>query len=273
MTPTLKRTCIKRTGIKRIGIKRTGIHLAALLAGIAAYAHALEGDHTYSSDAIRTGYNVYMQNCALCHGIEGSRVDGIDLSRGQFRTVVNDHDLKGVIAQGTAEGRMPSFDLSDPELDGLIAYIRIGFDPEGTPVNIGDPEQGRMLFSGKGACSSCHRVNGLGPRTAPDLTDIGRLRMPAVLQRTLVDPQAALLPINRPVTIVTRDNEVITGRRLNEDTYTVQIIDSEERLLSLVKTDLKHYEVSETATHQPTTLSSEEVADLVAYLMSLRGDS
>lgn len=253
--------------------RRTSIRLAALFAGIFGCAHAVEGDHTYSSAAIRTGYDVYMQNCALCHGIEGSWVEGIDLSRGQFRSVVTDHDLEGVIARGTAEGRMPSFDLTDPELDGLIAYIRIGFDPEGTPVNIGDADQGRMLFSGKGACSSCHRVNGHGPRTAPDLTDIGRLRMPAVLQRTLVDPRAALLPINRPVTIVTEDDEVISGRRLNEDTYTVQIIDSKERLLSLVKADLKHYEVSESPTHQPTTLSGEEVADLVAYLMSLKGDS
>jgi cytochrome c1 len=72
---------------------------------------------------------------------------------------------------------------------------------------------------------------------------------------------------------VTQDDETISGRRLNEDTYTVQLIDSRERLLSLEKADLKLYEVSKTPTHQPTSLSSEEVADLVAYLMSLRGES
>ena len=233
---------------------------------------AMEGDHTYSSSAIASGYNVYMQNCALCHGIEGNWIEGIDLSRSQFRTVVTDHDLMEVVRQGAGDGRMPSFDLTDQQIDGLIAYIRIGFDPEGTPVSIGDAAQGMALFNGKGACNSCHRVSGVGPRTAPDLTDIGLLRMPAVLQRTLVDPDAALMPINRSVTIVTRDDETITGRRLNEDTYTVQIIDSQERLLSLRKADLKFYEVSRTPTHQPTSLSSEEVADLVAYLMSLRGE-
>jgi hypothetical protein len=87
----------------------------------------------------------------------------------------------------------------------------------------------------------------------------------------LLDPASALLPINRPVTIVTRNKETITGRRLNEDTYTVQLIDSKERLRSLAKSDLISYEVSETPTHEPTTLSGDEVADLVAYLLAQRG--
>jgi cytochrome c oxidase cbb3-type subunit 3 len=254
-------------------LEMAGASLLIVLAGLIGTAHAMEGDHTYSSRAIATGYNVYMQNCALCHGIEGNWIEGIDLSRSQFRTVVTDHDLMEVVRRGAGDGRMPSFDLTDEQIDGLIAYIRIGFDPEGTPVRIGDAAQGQALFNGKGACNSCHRVRGVGPRTAPDLTDIGLLRMPAVLQRTLVDPQAAVMPINRPVTIVTQDDETISGRRLNEDTYTVQLIDSRERLLSLEKADLKLYEVSKTPTHQPTSLSSEEVADLVAYLMSLRGES
>jgi hypothetical protein len=70
---------------------------------------------------------------------------------------------------------------------------------------------------------------------------------------------------------VTRDGETIRGRRLNEDTYSVQLIDSEERLRSLVKADLVEYEVSETPIMEPTTLSADQVADLVGYLLSLRG--
>ncbi len=164
--------------------------------------YALEGDHTYSSTAISTGYRVYTQNCALCHGLEGSWIEGIDLSRGQFRTVVTDHDLRGVIATGAGEGQMPSFDLSDADLDGLIAYIRIGFDPGGAAVQIGDMQQGKALFHGGGECAICHRIKGKGPRTAPDLSDIGLMRTPAALQRSLIEPSAALLPINqrnRPV--------------------------------------------------------------------------
>ena len=128
-----------------------------------------------------------------------------------------------------------------------------------------------MLFEGEGQCSTCHRVNGRGPYLAPDLSDIGAIRTPAALQRTLLEPSSALLPINRPVRAVTRDGQTIRGRRLNEDTYTVQLIDSEERLLSLIKSDLVEYEVSENPTMEPTTLSSDEVADLIGYLLTLGG--
>jgi putative heme-binding domain-containing protein len=166
---------------------------------------------------------------------------------------------------------MPAFDLQPFELDGVVAYIRAGFDPSGVAVKVGDASRGQALFAGSGGCASCHRVNGQGSRTAPDLSEIGVVRTPAALQRTLLDPSAALLPINRPIRAVTRDGETIRGRRLNEDTYTVQLIDSEERLRSLVKADLVEYEVSETPVMTPTTLSSDEVADLIGYLLTLRG--
>ncbi len=114
-------------------------------------------------------------------------------------------------------------------------------------------------------------MHGQGPRTAPDLSEIGVIRTPAALQRTLIDPSAALLPINRPIRAVTRGGETVRGRRLNEDTYTVQLIDSQGRLRSLVKADLVEYEVSQTPIMEPTTLSADEVADLIGYLLSLRG--
>jgi len=228
-------------------------------------------DHRYTSEAIEAGSRVYVANCALCHGANGDGVDGVDLQRGLFRAARSDEDLRGVITTGVANGRMPAFDLRSAELDGIIAYIRAGFDPSGVAVKVGEAARGQVLFEGRGGCASCHRINGRGPRTAPDLSEIGLIRTPAVLQRTLLDPSAALLPINRPIRAVTRGGETIRGRRLNEDTYTVQLIDSQERLRSLVKTDLVEYEVSLTPVMPPTTLSSDEVADLVGYLLSLRG--
>ncbi len=229
------------------------------------------GDHQYTSEAIEAGSRVYTQQCALCHGPQGDTVDGINLRRGQFRNAQSDDDLRGVISSGAAEGRMPAFDLRADELNGVIAYIRAGFDPDGVAVKIGDPVRGRALFEGKGDCADCHRVNGVGPRTAPDLSAIGAIRTPASLQRNLLDPATALLPINRAVRIVTRNEETIVGRRLNEDTYTVQVIDSNERLRSLIKKDLVSYEISDAPSKQPTTLSSDEVADVVGYLLTLRG--
>ena len=229
------------------------------------------GDHQYTSEAIEAGSQVYTQQCALCHGPQGALVDGINLRTGQFRTVQSDADLRQVISDGAGEGRMPAFSLRSEEMNGVIAFIRAGFDPEGEAVKIGDPVRGKALFEGEGQCADCHRVRGVGPRTAPDLSNIGAIRTPASLQRNLLDPATALLPINRPVRLVTRFEETIVGRRLNEDTYTVQVIDSGERLRSLKKTDLVSYEISDEPSKQPTTMTSDEVADVIGYLLTLRG--
>ena len=245
---------------------------SALIAMFAHQALAQEvGDHQYTSEAIEAGLQVYTQQCALCHGPQGALVDGINLRIGQFRTVQSDTDLRQVISEGAAQGRMPAFSLRSEEMNGVIAYIRAGFDPEGEAVKIGDPVRGKALFEGEGQCADCHRVRGVGPRTAPDLSNIGSVRTPASLQRNLLDPATALLPINRAVRLVTRFEETIVGRRLNEDTYTVQVIDSQERLRSLKKIDLVSYEISDVPSKQPTTLSSDEVADVVGYLLTLRG--
>jgi len=138
---------------------------------------------------------------------------------------------------------------------------------------VGDPVRGRALFEGAGDCVTCHAVNGKGPRVAPDLGDIGALRTAELIHRTLLDPAASMLPANRPVRAVTVDGKVITGRRLNEDTYTVQLIDEQERLLSLSKANLREFTVLKT-TPMPSykdKFSSQELADLEAYLLSLRG--
>ena len=231
------------------------------------------GDHQYTSDAIQAGLRVYARECALCHGPQGDLVSGINLARGEFRSAQSDDDLRGVITEGRAQGQMPAFNLRESELSGVIAYIRAGLDPDGIAIRIGDAGRGMALFRGKGECASCHRVNGTGPRIAPDLSAIGVQRSPANLQLNLVDPAAAILPINRPVRIVTRNEETITGRRLNEDTYTVQLIDSNERLRSLVKADLVTYEISQAPSKGPTNLTPAEVADVIAYLLTLDGES
>jgi|TARA_Y100000310_G_scaffold338553_1_gene428515 putative heme-binding domain-containing protein len=254
-------------------ITKTSLALFAmtglLIAGKLSFAQV--SDHTYTSESIQTGSRVYVRHCALCHGPDGAWVEGINLARGRFHEAVTDEDLRRAILNGAADGRMPPINLSDSDLTGIIAYIRTGFEPEGSAVAIGNVLRGRSLFEGKGECTACHRVNGRGPRTAPDLSDVGAIRTPGALQRSLIAPATALLPINRAVTIVTRDGETITGRRLNEDTYTVQLIDAEERLRSLVKRDLVSYRLSETPTHEPSVLSGDEVADLIAYLLALRG--
>jgi putative heme-binding domain-containing protein len=255
-------------------LKRTAAAVALLcFAAVAAAAQNITQDHPgqYTQQEIDAGSRLYSTQCATCHGANGDQVSGIDLRRGQFRRAASDDDLAQVIRTGTPAG-MPPFTLSPAELTGVLAFIRAGFDVTGEAVKVGDPGRGQTVFEGKGSCGTCHRVRGRGPRVAPDLSDIGAARSPAALQRSLRDPSGAMLPINRPVRIVMRDGRAISGRRLNEDTYTVQVIDDRERLLSLSKGDIRNLEVS-TVSSMPSyasALTPDEQADLVAYLLSLR---
>lgn len=247
--------------------------LALLGLSLSAEAQTLTQDHSsqYTQADIATGYDVYRTQCAHCHGPFGDLVSGIDLRRRIFKRSSTDDDLARVITSGVSGTGMPPVALKPSELTGVIAYIRAGFD-QTTDVAVGDATRGRSIFEGKGECGGCHRVRGRGPRSAPDLSDIGLVRTPAALHRTLVDPSSAMVPINRPVHIVTRDGKTIRGRRLNEDTYTVQLLDADEKLRSIAKSDIRSF-VVDTRSPMPsyeTRLTADEIADVLAYLLTLR---
>jgi putative heme-binding domain-containing protein len=232
----------------------------------------------YERADIEYGAQLYRGRCIACHGERGDAMPGANLASGRYRHAPTDRDLASVIRNGIPETAMIPTGYSDSEITAIIAYLRNmnTFDLDG--VVQGDPDRGRELFAGKGECGTCHAINGraidgASPRFAPDLGNIGAARTAAMLERTLTNPHEGLLPINRPVRAVTRDGTVVTGRRLNEDTYTVQLIDERERLRSLEKADLRQYEVLTTATmpSYADLFTTEERADLVAYLLSLKG--
>jgi len=247
--------------------------LLAVFAAAPGRARAQVEDHQYRTEDIQTGSRLYGAQCALCHGQNGDGVAGVNLARQQFRRASSDDDIRNTITTGVAAAGMPPFRLQQPELDALVAFIRSGFDRSATPFTVGDAESGKAIYDSKGACAACHRVAGKGARTAPDLSDVGAIRQPAAIQRSLLEPSRAMLPINRPLRIVTRDGRTIRGRRVNEDTATVQLIDEGERLVSLSKSDIREFELG-TASGMPSfagKLTGEELADLLAYLLSLKG--
>jgi putative heme-binding domain-containing protein len=250
---------------------------AAASFALAAHLSAQNPSQTqtgeYDRAQIAAGAILYGQ-CVACHGPNGDQISNVDLRRGQFPSVVSDADLVRLLATGKPASGMPAFTmLRTDEVTALIAYIRSGFDAGGAAVKIGDPTRGEALFSGKGGCAMCHRVNGKGPYTATDLSEIGLTRKPTSLERALVDSVGSIIPANRSVRAVTRDGRTIRGRRLNEDYYTVQLIDEQSKLVSLVKADLRSFEVVQ-ASSMPsygTTLTADERADLIGYLLSLKG--
>ncbi len=247
--------------------------VCAVFALQALWARAQNRATLYAQADIEYGSRIFVAQCSGCHGVNGDQVSGVSLGSGQFRHVFSDNDLRGIVTNGIPGTAMPPFNFDPPELAGIVAYIRNmrGFDARS--VTVGDASRGEALFKGTGNCAGCHRVNGQGPRVAPDLSDIGALRTADALKRSLLDPTGAMLPLNRSVRAVTRDGKVITGRRLNEDTYTVQLIDDQERLVSVEKADLREYTVLKTSSmpSYKDKLSSQELTDVVAYLLSLKG--
>ena len=114
---------------------------------------------------------------------------------------------------------------------------------------------------------------GNGSRVGPDLSDIGALRRAVEIERSILEPNDEILPQNRSYRAVSRDGQTISGRLLNQDTFSVQILDSKERLLSIKRSELieGNFVNESPMPSYRDKLSSAELADLVAYLVSLRG--
>jgi len=234
----------------------------------------LAGQQRYISSDVENGSRLYRNNCFACHGPEGASIPGVDFRRGEFKRASSDEDLFRIIVSGIPGTAMPPTPLSDSQRLAVVAYIRSLHDSATSAVGSGDAARGRVLFEGTGGCLACHRVNGKGSRIGPDLSEVGAIRTAAYLERSILNPDESVLPEHRFVRAVTRQGAVITGRRLNEDTHTVQLIDVNERLQSLSKSDLREYTLLTTSS-MPSyqgELSSQELADLVSYLFSLKGD-
>ena len=231
-----------------------------------------QGPEGYEQADIEYGLTVYRSQCITCHGETGDAVPSVDLRSGQLRRAATDRELRALLTTGIPESGMPPADLDTAEMSGIIAYLRnMNFDADG--VALGDASRGRVLFQGKGDCTRCHRVTGQGPRFAPELTAIGMMRAASSLRRSILDPTGSMRPINRTIQLVISGGTQVVGRRLNEDTYTVQIIDEQERLRSFDKADLLEFTVL-TESSMPSyadQLNSQELADLLAYLVSLKG--
>ncbi len=263
-------------------ITHTGPVISVLLTGgiallilIGNPSRAVGQDHVgqYEQADIEFGVRLYGANCLRCHAETGDAVAGVDLRSGAYNRASSDRELMELLRTGIPGTAMPPNNFSDSELTGLVSYLRTMRDIDLSAVALGDNTRGSVLFTGKGACATCHRVNGLGPRTAPDLSDIGSIRTAATLQRSLLDPTGSMLPINRPVSATLSAGTVINGRRLNEDTYTIQVIDQDERLRSLDKSELRELSALTESPMPPATelLDTEEIADLLAYLLTLKG--
>jgi len=239
----------------------------------AAQAAAQTHESQYPDVDIQYGSTLYAARCVTCHGAQGDAIGGVNLRSGTFRNASSDTELARFIRAGSPAAGMPPFALDNAEMAGITAFLRNMNTFDTASVKSGDAARGRAVFEGKGGCAACHRVGRVGSRVAPNLSDIGSQRSPGSIQRSLVDPSGQMMPINRPVRLVKKDGSIVNGRRLNEDTYSLQVIDDKERLHSILKADLKEFTISKTSPmpSYKDTLSATEIADVLGYLLSLKG--
>jgi len=249
--------------------------LACILLGVLAL-WAQEGHGVTPAD-IQRGEQIFVTNCARCHGPNGDAISGVDLASNKFRHARTDRELMDLIKKGIPGTPMPPGNYTDDQASAIVAYLHsMGNAPRSTfDANPGNPARGKTIFDGKGQCRTCHRVNEQGGFTGPDLSSIGGERRPADLQRSLVDPSAGIRDTNRPVRAVTLDGTVIQGTLLNYDTYSLQLLDTSGKLRSLRTDKLRGYELMKTSPmpSYKDQLTAQETADLVSYLVTLKGQT
>jgi len=225
---------------------------------------------------IQRGAQIFLTNCARCHGQDGDAITNVNLFSNRFRGAQTDADLINLLRKGVPGTAMPPGNYSDEQAFAIVAYLHsMAITPRtvSTSTNTGDATRGKTIFEGKGRCLTCHRIGETGGYTGPSLAGIGGARRPPDLERSLTDPNFEIRDENRPVRAVAKDGTVIQGTLLNYDTYSLQLIDTKGSLRALQFDQLNEYEFLKTSPmpSYKDKLTAQEIADIVSYLTGLKG--
>lgn len=226
-----------------------------------------------SRDDLLRGQKLFQVHCALCHGPGGVGGRGPMLTRAKLSRAPDDATLLKVIEDGIRGTEMPGAGaMSEREARQTAAYVRSLGKVAMKPVP-GDAARGAGIYRGKGNCAGCHSIHGEGGVAGPDLSVIGDSRSAAYLRESLVNPGAAVPEGYLLVTVIPNSGERVTGVRVNEDSFSIQVRDSNGRSYSFWKKDVAQVDRQLGKSPMPSyqgQLSDAELTDVVAYLASLK---
>lgn len=263
-----------------------------LMGLLASSVRAEEVRNPFSGDAkaAKAGEFEFRINCAFCHGL-GARGGGRgpDLTRAHKRHGDSDADMFQNISQGIPGTVMPAngtngqgVGMTDDEIWQIIAYLR-SVQVRSPAKPVGSAAHGKELFYGDANCSSCHMVSGKGGRVGPDLTAVGSARTVESLVESVRSPSQRLAwgltestkefaQEYETVTVVTPEGQEVKGVTLNEDQFSLQMMDTAERIHLFEKDKLRSIQKSRKSimpSYDPTILSDHDLDDVVAYLLSV----
>lgn len=230
---------------------------------------------------------LYQTHCAACHGPQGEGGVGPTLAVPKLTRATTDEALFKILKDGIAGTEMPGSRLDEGELRQLVAWVRqLGQTP--VEAVAGNVARGKRLYVEKGDCAACHAINGSSSAFGPDLSDIGLRRGAKHLRTSLLEPEADVpksFLVYRPgtsilenflqVRVVTKDAQRIKGVRVNEDTFTIQLRERSGRVHSFFKAELQELHKDWGKSPMPSyraVFTKEELEDVVAFLVSLRGE-
>lgn len=230
------------------------------------------GSALSQTSQIEKGRSIYRSNCAFCHGLTGLGGRGPDLVSGQKKP---DEELRGIIRNGIPGTTMPAFaSLEDEEVVRVVAFLNhLRGSGVGLQKATGDPANGRRVYARHG-CSGCHQIGAEGSAYGPDLTRVGGARSVQYLEESIVNPSADIPDAHRGVTVIARDGSKVTGARVNEDSFTLQLRLPSEEFKSFEKEQAKQV-VAMTESLMPAYkgMPKKILDDLVAYLTTLKGEA
>ena len=213
----------------------------------------------------QSGEDIYLSQCALCHGAGGEGGRGPTLARPKLRHAPDEETLFRVIRRGIPNSGMPATGLAEREIRLVMEHVR-ALGRVAAPVRPpGDPQRGQQIYAGKGQCAGCHQAFG------PDLSGIGERRSVAHLRTSLTDPAADVPAGFMLVEAVTPGGRKVSGARLNEDTFSLQLLDASGNVRSFWKSELRAWKRLPGQSPMPSyrgVLRETELDDLVAFLVT-----
>jgi cytochrome c oxidase cbb3-type subunit 3 len=257
------------------GLLRSGWPGLLILLALAATASP-QDRNLFLNDpkAAEAGKSHFRINCSMCHGL-GARGGGRgpDLTLARKKHGNSDAALFRTIHDGVPGTDMPAamgsvgVEMKDQEIWQVITYLR-SVEVK-TPPPTGNAAHGKALFYGAAGCSKCHMVEGKGGRLGPDLTAVGSSRSLESIVESVRNPSQQLADGYQTVTVVTADGQEAKGFIMNEDRFSVQMMDTRERILLLERDKLRSFKKSPESLMPPYStalLNDEDLQDIVAYL-------